>query len=78
MNKQIFSLGEVLRHLRDIILADHMWDNGNSYIILCSSELESVIHQKAFHISELQGLITPHLIENSDADASSSNNGARP
>jgi hypothetical protein len=66
IDKPYYSFLEILIIFRDVIRKESMFDPNNVSIILCSSELEDTLNVKAFHLSQLKGLILTHITKLQD------------
>ena len=51
--RQVFTLAEILNHLKDIITEERLYDPNNRKLIVCSPELENVFEMKALHVTQL-------------------------
>ena len=66
VNKPFYSLLEILIIFRDVIKMESMFDPNNVSVILCSTELEDAKNVRAFHLSQLRGLILTHITKLQD------------
>ena len=55
--KEHYSLGEVLRILKQIITKEELYDDNNPSIIMCSKQLEEALDQKALHVTEIRDIV---------------------
>ena len=60
-NRSIYTLGEVLTTLRNIIQKEAMFDKTNPSIIICTQELESAFGMQALHVAELRSLLMTQM-----------------
>ena len=60
-NRSIYTFGEVLTTLRNIIQKEAMFDKTNPSIIICTQELESAFGMRALHVAELRSLIMTQM-----------------
>jgi len=65
-DKTIYTLAEVLTHLKDIIRGEKLFDLQNPSIIICSNELEEAINMKALHVTEIRDLVLSQLTKVQD------------
>jgi len=65
-NKPLYSLGEVLTVLKDVIRGEGMFDEFNPSIILCDPALEEALGMKALHVTEIRDLVLKQLEKVSD------------
>ena len=61
--KTYFTMIEILEFLRYVIHKDQALDKGNPSMIISTPRLERSLGVKAFHVSEIKGLVEKHLRE---------------
>lgn len=55
--KEFYTLREILKFLKDIIVRENMFDDTNPAIILCSKDLETALNMKALHVTEMKEVV---------------------
>ena len=63
VEKNIYSLAEVLTILKNKIRQEGMFDENNPSIILCSRQLEYALNMRALHVTEVRNLVLLQLDE---------------
>ena len=63
VRRDVYTLGEVLTILKNIIREECLFDTKNPSVILCSKPLEKAINMKALHVTEIRDLILQQLVE---------------
>ena len=65
--RQVFTLAEILHHLKDIITEERLYDPNNRRLIVCSPELENVFEMKALHDTQLTRVVRRQLVQTCQA-----------
>ena len=65
--RQVFTLAEILNHLKDIITEERLYDPNNRKLIVCSPELENVFEMKALHDTQLTRVVRRQLVQTCQA-----------
>jgi hypothetical protein len=58
----VYTLEQLLRALRNIILAKGTFDESNPSIVMCSADLEEVLDRRALHVAKIRPIVMTHLI----------------
>lgn len=61
VEKNYYSLYEILTILKNIIKREELFDHTNPAIVICSKELEKALNCKACHVSELRDLVMSQI-----------------
>ena len=54
VQKNYYSLAEILTVLKDVISSEKMFDERNPSVIICSKPLEAALNQRALHVTEVR------------------------
>merc|ERR1719209_2172965 len=66
VQKNYYSLAEILTILKDVISSEKMFDERNPSVIICSKPLEAALDQKALHVTEVRDLVIQQLEQLAD------------
>jgi len=66
IQKNYYSLAEILTILKDVISSEKMFDERNPSVIICSKPLEAALDQKALHVTEVRDLVIQQLEQLAD------------
>jgi len=61
VQKNYYSLAEILTILKDVISSEKMFDERNPSVIICSKPLEAALNQRALHVTEVRDLVINQL-----------------
>ena len=61
VQKNYYSLAEILTVLKDVISSEKMFDERNPSVIICSKPLEAALNQRALHVTEVRDLVINQL-----------------
>ena len=61
VEKNYYSLCEILTFLKNIIKEEELFDHTNPSIVICSKELERALNCKACHVSEIRDLVMSQI-----------------
>ena len=61
--KLFYTLDEILAIIENVIKEEQMYDYRNPSVILCSTELEQALNQKALHVAEVRNVILDQIEE---------------
>ena len=61
VQKNNYSLAEILTILKDVISQEKMFDERNPSVIICSNQLETALNQRALHVTEVRNIVINQL-----------------
>ena len=77
VQKNYYSLAEILTILKDVIGKEKMFDERNPSVIICSIKLEAALNQRALHVTEVRNLVINQL-ERLDDQCLQDSNSSQP